>query len=130
MPQHERNTVSGRAKHLFNKLTYNVWRRELMKFRRTQLERPLQIVDIGCGPVFLLSCFANCFPDMVLIGVDQSEELLGVAKRRCPKMIPLVGDASSVPLPDGYADVTFALHVVEHLYQSNLFDLARAKRSP
>jgi ubiquinone/menaquinone biosynthesis C-methylase UbiE len=120
LPRYEQNTVRGRAKHLFNKLTYNVWRRELRRFGRTQQERPLKIVDIGCGPGFLLGCFAGWFPDMVLTGVDQSEDLLAVAKKRCPKMIPLVGDVSSVPLPDGCADVAFALHVVEHLPQPDL----------
>jgi ubiquinone/menaquinone biosynthesis C-methylase UbiE len=54
---------------------------------------------------------------MVLAGVDQSEDLLGVAKKRCPKMVALVGNVSSVPPPDGYADLAVALHVVEHLPQ-------------
>jgi SAM-dependent methyltransferase len=121
MPHHAQDSIRGRAKHLFNQLTYNVWRRELTRFSKLHPDRPLKIVDIGCGPGFLLGCFEGWFPAAELTGVDQSEDLLGVAKARCKKMIALIGDASSLPLPDGYVDVAFALHVVEHLPQPDQF---------
>lgn len=121
MPRHAQNTVRGRAKHLFNQLTYNVWRRELKRFRKTQPDRQLRIVDIGCGPGFLLGCLRGWFPSVELTGVDQSEDLLRVAEARCPRMIGLKGDATALPLPDGYADVAFALHVVEHLPHPDQF---------
>lgn len=121
MPRHAQNTIRGRAKQLFNQFTYNVWRRELKRFGKTQTDRPLKIVDVGCGPGFLLGCFGSWFPSAELTGVDQSEDLLRVASERCKKMTPLKGDATSIPLPDRYADVVFALHVVEHLPQPDQF---------
>jgi len=127
MPHHAPDSIRGRAKHLFSQLTYNVWRGELAHFGALQPGRPLKIVDIGCGPDFLLRCFEGWFPAAELTGIDQSEDLLRVAKQRCKKMIPLVGEASTLPLPNGYADVAFALHVVEHLPQPETF-FAEARR--
>lgn len=127
MPLHAQNTIRGRAKHLFNQFTYNVWRRELKRFAKTQPDRPLKIVDVGCGPGFLLGCLEGWFPSAELTGIDQSDDLLRVAKARCPKMLPLEGDATALPLPDGYADVAFALHVVEHLPHPDQF-LTEARR--
>jgi SAM-dependent methyltransferase len=127
IPHHAQNSFRGRVKHLFNQLTYNVWKRELKRFCKTQPDRPLRIVDIGCGPGFLLECIEGWFPAVELIGIDQSEELLGIASARCIRMISLKGDVSSLPLSDGYADVAFALHVVEHLPHPEEF-FAEARR--
>lgn len=112
---HRDGTLRGKAEKVFRLLSYDVWRRELKKFRRRDGAQPLRIVDIGCGPGFLLSCLHRWFPGADLIGIDASEELLAVAKSRCNAMRTLKGDASSLPLGDGSADVVFALHVVEHL---------------
>jgi len=127
MPRHAEGSLLGRADRLFTTFTYDVWRRELKRFGKTQPDRPLKIVDIGCGPGFLLGCLKGWFPGVELTGVDQNDDLLRVAETRCPEMTPLKGDATALPLPDGYADVAFALHVVEHLSHPDQF-FAEARR--
>jgi SAM-dependent methyltransferase len=121
MPRHADGTIRSRANQLFNRLTYDLWRRELQRFRRTQQNSRLRIVDIGCGPGFLLQCCEAWGFDAELIGVDQSEALLSVAKSRCKGMKALKGDVSSLPLQDQSVDVAFALHVVEHLNEPTVF---------
>jgi SAM-dependent methyltransferase len=121
------DTVRGKGEKLFRMLAYDVWRRELSRFGRGQKNARLRVVDVGCGPGFLLGCIERWFPFAELIGVDQSEDLLEVAQSRCKSMTALKGDASRIPLPDGSADAAFALHVVEHLKQPDVF-FAEARR--
>jgi len=113
MPQPE-STPRGKAQKVYRMCSYDIWRRELRKFKRT-IRRRITIVDVGCGPGFLLSCIRSWFPDDELLGVDASDELLEVARSRCRTLSTIKGDACSLPLPDKSADVIFALHIVEHL---------------
>lgn len=121
MPRYADGTIRSRANQMFNRLTYDLWRRELNRFRRTQEISRLRIVDVGCGPGFLLQCCEAWGFDAELIGVDQSEALLSVAKSRCKRMTALKGDVSSLPLQNESVDVAFALHVVEHLNDPKVF---------
>lgn len=113
---HAENTLRGRAEKVFRLLSYDVWRRELMRSRAEQRGNGrFRIVDVGCGPGFLLACQEKWFPGAELVGVDASDELLQVAKSRCGSMKALKGDACSLALAEASVDVLFALHVVEHL---------------
>jgi SAM-dependent methyltransferase len=126
MPRAE-GTLRGAAENIFRSLQYNLWGRELRRFSQGHPDSRLRIVDVGCGPGFLLRCFARWFQGAELIGVDQSQALLQIAQTRCQKMKALLGDACALPLADGSADVAFALHVVEHLAQPREF-FAEARR--
>jgi SAM-dependent methyltransferase len=126
MPRTE-GTVRGNAENLFRHLQYSIWRRELRRFIGGHSAARLRIVDVGCGPGFLLRCFARWFHGAQLIGVDQSQALLEIAQARCETMNALIGDACALPLANGSADVAFALHVVEHLEEPGQF-FAEARR--
>ena len=126
MPRAE-GTLRGSAENLFRRLQYNLWGRELRRFAAEHPASRLRIVDIGCGPGFLLRCFARWFQGAELVGVDQSQALLQIAQSRCKGMKALLGDACALPLADGSADVAFALHVVEHLARPGEF-FAEARR--
>jgi ubiquinone/menaquinone biosynthesis C-methylase UbiE len=118
---HAEGTISGKSERSFRLFAYSVWKRELKRFIRDRsIVRP-RIVDVGCGPGFLLGCLQTWFHDAELTGIDQSEELLEVAQLGCKSMTALQGDASALPLPDRSADAVFALHVVEHLMQPSRF---------
>jgi ubiquinone/menaquinone biosynthesis C-methylase UbiE len=118
---HAEDTIAGKAEKSFRLLAYHVWKRELMRFLGAQPNAHLRAVDVGCGPGFLLGCLRTWFHDAELIGIDQSEDLLKIAQSRCKSMAALKGDATALPLPDGFADAAFALHVVEHLAQPSQF---------
>lgn len=120
-------TMRGKAIRVFRRLTFDMWRRKLNKFKREQHSEQLRIVDVGCGHGFLMSCFERWFPGAELTGVDRSQELLDLAKLYCKTGKFVKGDASSLDLPDGSADVIFAWHVVEHLAQPSDFFTAASR---
>jgi SAM-dependent methyltransferase len=126
MPRAE-GTMRGKAENFFRRLQYSIWGRELRRFNANRPVARMRIVDVGCGPGFLLRCFAHWFHGSELTGVDQSQALLDIAQSRCEKMNALIGDACALPLANGSADVAFALHVVEHLRQPGQF-FAEARR--
>jgi ubiquinone/menaquinone biosynthesis C-methylase UbiE len=121
------NTIFGKVEKWFRMLSYDIWRRELKSFCKSRQTSIFTVVDVGCGPGFLLWSIESRFPDAELVGIDQSEELLQIARSRCKRMTVLQGDASALPLSSGYADAVFALHVVEHLMHPDGF-FAEARR--
>ncbi len=79
---------------------------ELLKARRFRLA-----LDVGCGTgVFLQSC--RCYREAV--GIDLSREMLERARRRGFKNVELiVGDACSLPIKDGQADLIVSISLAE-----------------
>ncbi len=86
------------------------------ELRRLKPESP--IVDVGCGPGYLVAVLAREFPDEQIIGVDLSEEMtqvaaanmaaLGLGRTRFVR-----GDAAGLPFADGsvgFIVSTLSLH--------------------
>ena len=78
-----------------------------------------RIADVGCGPGFYCAELAeDVGPAGSVIGVDTSEAMLALARRRC-SALPAVelrqGDATAVPLPDGGADGAISVQVQEYV---------------
>jgi SAM-dependent methyltransferase len=116
-----RGTIRGWVESRFRSLAYLLWKRELNRLVQNNRSRILRVVDIGCGPGFLLESLRSWFPNASLTGVDASEQLLAVMSSRCKDGRGLIGDACSIPLPDASEDVVFCLHVVEHLANPQQF---------
>lgn len=114
---HTQRSIRGKAEVVFRQLAYRAWKRELTRYSRFSARSALRVVDVGCGPGFLLQCLSAWFPDFELIGVDANEQLLEVMHSRCRRATGIKGDASCVPLVDESCDVFFAFHVVEHMEQ-------------
>jgi SAM-dependent methyltransferase len=112
---HAEDTIHGQAEKAFRFFSYNIWRREVRRSMRGRRDKRLRIVDVGCGPGFLLDCLETWFPEAELTGIDASDELLTIMKSRCRAATGFKGDACSLPLLTGSQDIAFALHVVEHL---------------
>jgi ubiquinone/menaquinone biosynthesis C-methylase UbiE len=77
-------------------------------------ENPI-ILDVGCGPGFLLLEIAKLIPNAKLFGVDSSEDMLRIAiKKFQEKKINTVsfklGSAEKIPLPDAHSDVVVCLN--------------------
>jgi len=77
------------------------------------------LVDVGCGPGYLITGILNQFPDLNLIGIDLSEEIIGRARNRIDqfgvqgRVTLRVGDVERLPLDDDSVDVivsTLSLH--------------------
>jgi SAM-dependent methyltransferase len=80
--------------------------------------RPGNFIDIGCGTGALIEEMSR--RGVSCIGIDSSPDVLAAAKRRTPGAAFFEGSVSSIPLPDGSADVATLIEVVEHLDDETL----------
>ena len=77
------------------------------------------IVDIGCGPGYLVALMAKSFPDLKIIGIDISKEMVATASDNLSspgfgsRLEFRQGDAQNLPLEDSTVDFvvsTLSLH--------------------
>jgi SAM-dependent methyltransferase len=77
------------------------------------------IVDIGCGPGFLTRDLAAGADEKgSVLGLDQSESMLEIARARCAEMPGArfeVGDAIELPLEDRSIDLAVSTQVLEYV---------------
>jgi 2-polyprenyl-6-hydroxyphenyl methylase/3-demethylubiquinone-9 3-methyltransferase len=75
----------------------------------------VRVLDIGCGAGFLTNRLAAC--GWHVAGLDASESSLAVAAARdaTNSVRYQVGDARSLPFPDGSFDVACAMDFLEHV---------------
>jgi len=77
------------------------------------------VVDIGCGPGYLVEAMSRRLPDVCVIGIDYAKEMVETAKRRAEasdspnKGTFLEGDVGKIPLGNDSVDFvvsTLSLH--------------------
>lgn len=103
--------------------THQLYTLDPVDFGRWTLERlswrgDEQVLDVGCGPGDLLGEMACRHGRWgALIGLDFSAGMVGQAMGRCEGLEVrfLVGDAQSIPFPDGAFDVVMARHMLYHV---------------
>ncbi|NLI97796.1 methyltransferase domain-containing protein [bacterium] len=80
------------------------------------------LVDVGCGPGYLLGVIARRIPSLHLVGVDLSDEILRQASRNLSdvavlKLTLMKGDSENLPLSSNSVDYivsTLSLHHWPH----------------
>jgi ubiquinone/menaquinone biosynthesis C-methylase UbiE len=74
------------------------------------------VADVGCGNgAYLAELARRGFVGRVL-GLDLSPGMLAAARERSPGYAGLIAaDATALPLPDGSADLTLAMHMLYHV---------------
>lgn len=80
------------------------------------------IVDLGCGNGRLYQMFENLQgtdatsgAPISYIGIDQSEELIKIAKEKIPNGIFYVAELTSLPLADASCDAVYCIAAFHHL---------------
>ncbi|MGH0032901.1 MAG: methyltransferase domain-containing protein [Myxococcota bacterium] len=92
------------------------------------------VLDVGCGPGFLCNDLAAGVGERgSVLGVDQSESMLGLAKARCagwPWARFELGDAASLPADDAAFDLVMSTQVLEYVSDIDraLSEIARVLR--
>lgn len=92
------------------------------------------VIDVGCGPGFLCADLAAGVGDGgSVLGVDQSESMLGLAKARCagwPWARFTPGDATELPAEDAAFDLATSTQVMEYVAEIDraLAEIARVLR--
>lgn len=69
-----------------------------------------RVLDVACGTGFLTQHF-----DGDVVGIDQSSAMISRARRRCPDVDFVCGDAVPLPFEDDSFDMVFASHFYGHL---------------
>ncbi len=81
---------------------------------------PEVVADIGCGNGLYLAELARRGHVGHVLGIDMSTGMLRAARQRAddagrPGLALLAADATALPLRDGAADLTFAMHMLYHV---------------
>ncbi len=83
-----------------------------------------RILDVGCGKGFLLYDFTKVMPDLDLHGIDISDYAVQNSKQEIRDRLQ-VGNATSLPFPDGYFDFVYSITTLHNLH---CYDLDKALR--
>ena len=78
-------------------------------------EKPLKILEIGCGPGALASALRRWYPNAEITAIDRDSEFIRFAKERENEVSFLEGDALQLPFEDASFDVTISNTVSEHI---------------
>jgi SAM-dependent methyltransferase len=83
-----------------------------------------RILDIGCGKGYLLYDFTLVVPGVEVFGIDISGYAIRNAKQEIKERLR-VGNAISLPWPDGYFDLAISIQTLHNLH---CYDLDKALR--
>ena len=100
----------------FSKSRWNVWTE--FGFIRDYIKNGDKILDIGCGNGRLLELLKDKRIDY--IGIDNSEELIRIAKNRYPQNKFLMADALNLPFAENSFDKIFSVAVFHHIPSKEL----------
>lgn len=73
-----------------------------------------KVVDIGCGTGRVTRALLNVNAGLEIVGVEPWPAMLAVARRRSPTARFVEGDAATLPVADGWADLAVAGWVYGH----------------
>lgn len=84
-------------------------------------DRPLRILEIGCGPGALAEALRRWYPRAEITGLDRDREFIRFAQSHVPGVEFLEGDATDLPFPESSFDVTISNTVQEHVEPGAFF---------
>ena len=91
------------------------WNEELDELRRAlEAMPPARTLDVACGTGFLTRHLRG-----EIVGLDQSESMLGEARRQAPNATFATGDALELPFPDDSFARMFTAHFYGHLDEAD-----------
>ena len=80
-----------------------------------EANKKLKILEIGCGPGALAIALQRWYPNAEITAIDRDSEFIRFAKQTAPQINFIEGDATNLPFPNDYFDVTISNTVSEHI---------------
>lgn len=84
-------------------------------------EKPLRILEIGCGPGALSGAMHRWYPKAEITGLDLDTAFIRFARKNVQGAVFVEGDAISLPFEDESFDVTVSNTVSEHIEPNAFF---------
>jgi ubiquinone/menaquinone biosynthesis C-methylase UbiE len=112
--EHAERFVKSMEKQIYSR--YKPFAKKIDKISKDfRIEKNPSIMDLACGPAFLLMEIQKKIPNALLFGVDKSEKMLSYAKNKIEKYgisgIKLKhGTAESIPLEDNSFSIVTCLN--------------------
>jgi UDP-N-acetylmuramoyl-L-alanyl-D-glutamate--2,6-diaminopimelate ligase len=105
------------------------WREELARLAGLVASlRFARVLDVACGTGMFTGVLSGD-----VVGLDQSEAMLELARANCPRARFVRGDALALPFEDGSFDLVFSGHLYSHLRRNErerfLAEAARVGRA-
>jgi 2-polyprenyl-3-methyl-5-hydroxy-6-metoxy-1,4-benzoquinol methylase len=102
---------------------FNIMKRNMKKQILTHvsapIDRPIRILDIGCGVGSQLDNFKIFYPSAETWGVDFGEQAILRARQRGHKAMR--GRFEDIEFPENYFDIIISIHVIEHVSEPDIF---------
>jgi ubiquinone/menaquinone biosynthesis C-methylase UbiE len=101
----------------FSRTRGNIW--EEIKFLFDDyLTAGEKVLDLGCGNGRFYETFKN--KDIQYFGLDASEKLIEIAKKKYPKADFRTGEALKIPFPNNYFNKVYSIAVLHHIPSKEL----------
>ena len=79
-----------------------------------ETQEPRRVLDLGCGPGSLMP-YLSSIPNVELVGVDLSPEMIDIARSKYPWIAFEVGDCEALAFADGSFDAVLCSGMLHHL---------------
>ena len=84
-------------------------------------DKPLRILEIGCGPGALAQALKRWYPAARVRGVDRDSAFVAFARDKAPALEFLEGDALALPFEAARFDAAVSYTVSEHVAPEGFF---------
>ena len=95
---------------------------------RLEINQGERILDLGCGTGVLIQRLLQVSPEIEIVGIDTSAEMLEIAKQKLPESVELkLGSADNLPFVSNYFDIVVSTSAF-HFFRDPSQALQEAKR--
>lgn len=94
---------------------------DLLAWLEGRSDRRVRVADIGCGTGKQLAANRQRFPDVPMVGVDRSYNMLRIASGRAPSVTWVQGDGQALPLASASLDYVTNQYSYAHIPDTRAF---------